>query len=272
MRYHFVALITIIQLASALIFPKSDKLMNQVVAAQGITPLEINLDVGANLGSPRLNVNRMSFEISPKPANYNHPIMPGANGRSPQLSSGARTLKLIEEGYFVDMSGKKHVKALNGCWEIFWRDNALAGSLICGFDIPKEYHRNDASIPKCCLYMNFPLWTKDSLVHARESKDQILNRAKNLLDEKKDELNKMKNTMNPFLKAFHFGNAAFASEKYSFQPLESLEIIPSDDQIIWLQEDLLLNAKGLVFSMGEPLQRKSHVELGAAYASLYHNF
>merc|ERR1712157_579617 len=277
MLYRSIHLLFLPHFVFALIFPKGgERLLKKIIDAQEATPLEINLDVGANHGgasSSRLNVNGMAFEISPKPANYDHPKMPGANGKTPQLSSGARALKLIEEGHYVDMSGTRHVKALNGCWEIFWRKNAIHGSLICGFDIPEEYHRNDASLPKCRLYMNFPLWTKASLDNARVRMEQILDRAKFLLDKKKDELNKMKNTINPFMKAFHFGSAAVADEKYSFQPLKSLEIIPSNDDIIWLQEDLLLNAKGLVFSTEESFdQRKSHVQLGAAYASLYHSF
>lgn len=269
MLYRKVLLLFLPQLASALIFPKGGyKLLKKIVDSQKITPLQINLDVGVNKESSKLNVNGMAFEISPKPANYDHPKMPGATGKTPQLSSGARTLNLIEEGHYVDISGTKHVKALNGCWEFFWRKNAIHGSLICGFDIPEEYHRNDASLPKCSLYMNFPLWTKASLENARKRKEQILDRAKFLLDKKKDELNKMKKTTNPFMKAFHFGSAADADERYSFQPFKSLEIIPSNDDIIWLQEDLLLSAKGLVFSTEESFQRKSHVQLGAAYASL----
>jgi len=264
-----IAFTIIVPFTSGIILPKPIDILNQAIGAQKTTPLKINLDVGANEESSKLNVNGMAFEICSKMADYDHPMMPGADGKSPQLSSGARELNLIEEGYFIDMSGKKHVKALNGCWEMFWRENALTGSLICGFDIPEEYHRNDASIPKCCLYLNFPLWTKIGLEKARERKDKILGRASFLLDKKQEEMSRMKNTYNPFLKVFHYGNAIMADDKYHFQPLKSLEIIPSDDEIIWLQDDLLLNTKGLVFSKTKMFSQSSHVQLGAAYASPY---
>ena len=69
----------------------------QVTDAQKTTHLSIKLDVGTTKES-RMNISGMLLELSSKLANYVHPKMPGADGPQPQLSSGVRTLNLIEEG------------------------------------------------------------------------------------------------------------------------------------------------------------------------------
>lgn len=246
----------------------------QVTNALTTTPLSIKLDVGITPDS-RMTISGMLMELSAKLADdYVHPKMPGADGPHPQLSSGVRTLTVIEEGSFISMMGKNDVKFLNGCWEMVWRENAPAGSLICGFDIPQEYIRNEASLPKGRIYLSFPIWTEIGLQDAQETKESTLSRAKELIQEKDQELEKMQATPNPLKKALHYRNAAAAIQKYDFQDLKRIEIVPSNDEIIALQDDLLLTTKGLVFSTeGSFTQQQGgggghHVLLGTAFAGI----
>lgn len=239
----------------------------QVTNAQKTTPLTIKLDVGDSKDSSRISVSGMMLELSSELANYAHPKMPGADGPNPQLSSGIRTLNMLQHGSFVDMSGKKVVQALNGCWEMVWRENASAGSLICGFDLPEEYSRNDASLPAGRVYISFPIWTKIGLKEAQDHKEEVTIRVNELLAEKAEHLKKYQEEPNFLMKALHYRNAAAALEKQSLQNTRSLEMIPNSDDIIPLQDDLLLTTKGLVFSKDEGAFRNNQqILLGVAHA------
>eukprot|EP00545_Synedropsis_sp_CCMP1620_P003111 CAMPEP_0119008880 /NCGR_PEP_ID=MMETSP1176-20130426/4000_1 /TAXON_ID=265551 /ORGANISM="Synedropsis recta cf, Strain CCMP1620" /LENGTH=274 /DNA_ID=CAMNT_0006961291 /DNA_START=65 /DNA_END=889 /DNA_ORIENTATION=+ len=237
----------------------------QVTDSQKTTPLTIKLDVGIT-DDARLNIQGLMLELSSKEANYEHPKMPGADGPHPQLSSGVRTLNILKEGSFVDMNGQKTVKTLNGCWEMVWKQNASAGSLICGFDIPEEYSRNDASLDAGRLYLSFPIWTKIGLKEAQEQKEFVMSRTKELMNEKNEHMAKYQADHNPLMKALHYRNAVAAVEKNSFLDLKSVDMVPSSDDIIPLQDDLLLTTKGLVFSKDGSFHRGRHLLLGAAYA------
>ena len=265
--FSFMAIVPV--LVSGFIFPQPMSIKNglvQVTNAQRATLLNIKLDVGTTKDS-RMSVVGLVFELVPELATYLHPKMPGADGPNPQLSSGVRTLNLIEEGSFIDMMGKKTVKTLNGCWEIVWRENAAFGSLICGFDVPDEYFRNDACLPKGRMYISFPVWTKVGLKDAQESKERVFSRTKDLIGEKESELDKMQMTSNPFMKAFHYRNALAAAEKYYLYDLKAAQMVPSDTAIIPLQDDLLLSTKGMVFSKERIYFHATHDLLGMATAS-----
>jgi hypothetical protein len=164
------------------------------------------------------------------------------------------------------MAGKNDVETLHGCWEMVWRENASAGSLICGFDVPEDYQRNEAELHAGRVYLSFPVWTKVGLHEAQETKDRVTTRAKELVEEKNEHLEKYKSDPNPLMKALHYRNAAVALEKQSFQNLKSFEMVPSNEEIIPLQDDLLLTTKGLVFSKEGSFHRGKHLLLGTAYA------
>ena len=53
----------------------------------------------------------------------------------------------------MDLTGTRYVSFEHGAWEMIWRRGAKAGALICGFDVPEEVKRNDASIPKGRVYV-----------------------------------------------------------------------------------------------------------------------
>ena len=71
-------------------------------------------------------------------AKGSHVGLPGANGPHPQTSSGAKVVKVVKAPSFIGMNGMERVKLDRGGWEMVWRKNSPAGSLICGFDVPKE--------------------------------------------------------------------------------------------------------------------------------------
>jgi len=215
----------------------------------GTVPLSVQLDIGAAGSLSRLNVNAMALELSSAQANYAHTPLPGTNGPRPHISCGARTLDVIDEGYYIDMKGMQHVKTLNGVWEIIWKENADEGKLICGFDVPIEYRRNDAFIPKSRLYLSFPLWTSSTWESAKFRREQILKQAKKLDSDHDKELEKMKSATNPILKALHYRNAAAALvEKNQVNPIKSLKKVPLEDEIFSIGENFLLSKKGLVVS------------------------
>jgi hypothetical protein len=238
----------------------------QVTDAVKTTPLTIKLDVGVN-DKNRMSINNMIIELTGKKADYEHPLMPGADGPHPQLSSGVRALNLLKEGSFINMMGENKVSTLHGCWEMIWRENAAAGSLICGFDVPEEYSRNDATLPKGRLYVNFPVWTKIGLKEAQEEKEYIMKRVKELRNEKDEHFHKYRQDPNPLMKALHYRNAAAAAEKLFLYNPESVKMVPDSQDVIALQDDLLLTTFGTVFSRDGSFKHGGHKLLGSAFLS-----
>ena len=134
----------------------------QLTEKQDEKLLKITLNIGEEDG-PRMAVANMVVELHNDPANYEHTTLPGADGEYSQLSSGHRRLDVVSEGHFINLKGTQHVKMDKGCWEMCWRDDKPAGTLICGFDLPEEYTRNEAVLPKGEMYVSFPVWTKEGL-------------------------------------------------------------------------------------------------------------
>lgn len=114
---------------------------------------------------------------------------------------------------------------------MIWRRGAKAGAFICGFDVPEEVKRNDASIPKGRVYVvgycndwtitfffsldqhnslgsfqTFPVWTEESLQDLRERMVKAEEKAVEAMDRLKDETRMMSETSNPLMKAMHFRN------------------------------------------------------------------
>jgi hypothetical protein len=161
--------------------------------------------------------------------------------------------------------GSQLVKTMKGCWEVCWKRDATAGSLVCGFEVSEDYKRNDAVLPMGRIYLSFPVWTEDGLTFARGEKQRIAERGTESLAEKQEEMRKMKETNNPLMKALYYRNACAAAEKYSLLPrLDSVQMkmIPDENDIMKLQDDLLLTTKGLVWS--KDLTRGKQILLGTA--------
>jgi hypothetical protein len=254
-------------LTAGFIFPSQKRKpgLKELVEAQQDVRVNINLDIGGKDDTTRLAVSGMVFDLTKNTADYEHVAMPGTNGPHPQLSSGIRGLNLIKEGQFVSLKGTQLVKTLKGCWELIWKKDAPAGAVLCGFDIPEEYTRNDATLPKGRIYMSFPVWTQDTLNFAQKKKEGILKRAEECLQEKQACLDKYKTEKNPFQAALHYRNAYAAAEKYYMQPLKSVMLVPEMSEVIEIQDDLFLMTKGLVWSKALP--RGPQVLLGTATLS-----
>jgi hypothetical protein len=234
----------------------------QMIEAQTEQRLSVTLNIGKEGDSSRMPIKGMVFDLHKETAQYEHVPMPGIDGPHPSLSGGARRLDLIKDGHYTGMSGPQEVRALKGSWEMVWRKDAPAGTLLCGFEVPEEYKRNDATLPKGRIYFSFPIWTKDGLVYARSEKESVIAQAKEHLDTRNEQFEKMQATNNPIMKALHYRNAYDAVENYGFQPLKMLEGIPDEDEVIKIQDDLFLTTKGLVWSITLP--RGKQVLLGTA--------
>ena len=69
--------------------------------------------------------------------------------------------------------------------------------------------------------------------------------AKEKLEERKQEIIKMKETPNPFMKALHYRNAYAATEEFQLQPLRFYEeTVPDEGETIELQDDFIISTKG----------------------------
>eukprot|EP00339_Tiarina_fusa_P027395 CAMPEP_0117022940 /NCGR_PEP_ID=MMETSP0472-20121206/17178_1 /TAXON_ID=693140 ORGANISM="Tiarina fusus, Strain LIS" /NCGR_SAMPLE_ID=MMETSP0472 /ASSEMBLY_ACC=CAM_ASM_000603 /LENGTH=326 /DNA_ID=CAMNT_0004728927 /DNA_START=134 /DNA_END=1114 /DNA_ORIENTATION=- len=203
--------------------------------------------------------------------------MPGHDGDHPRISGGLRTLDVVQQGQFVNQDGLQNVETSKATWELVWMKDAHAGSLNIGFEVPKDYtrggnsgadhHASSATLPKGPVYLNFFVWSKESLEYARTAKEKAFRIAKESLEERNEELTKMQETSNPFLKALHYRNAYAAIETYTLQPLKHYqEMVPDEGETIQIQEDVYLNARGKVWTKEMP--RGPQFALGTAKLTL----
>jgi hypothetical protein len=234
----------------------------ELVESQPDQRLALSLDIGKEGDTSRIAIKGIVLDLNKDNADYEHIEMPGTDGPHPKLSGGIRSLNIINEGYFINNMGTQMVKTMKGCWELVWKKDAPAGALLCGFEVPQEYKRNDATLPKGRMYLSFPVWTKETLAFARSEKVRIIERAEECLGERDEELAKMQATLNPLMKALYYRNAYAAVEQFYLQPLKSLEYVPDEGDVIAIQDDLFLTTKGLVWSKNLP--RGEQVLLGAA--------
>lgn len=244
--------------------PGLEKLIND----QTDQRVAVSLDIGSGDSpeAPRLAIKDMVLDLTNGSPSDQHVKMPGFNGPHPNLSAGLRRLNLVEEGSYISQVGQQFVKALNGCWELVWKEGSPAGNLICGLELPEEVQRNGAVLPKGKIYITFPVWTKETLGQMQVQKDKILGLASEALAEKDAELAKMQETGNLLQKALHYRNAYAAAEKYFTQPKKKYETVPSKDEVISFQDDLLVTTKGTVWTKSLPNGKQ--VLLGAANLKL----
>eukprot|EP00339_Tiarina_fusa_P011682 CAMPEP_0117032932 /NCGR_PEP_ID=MMETSP0472-20121206/23571_1 /TAXON_ID=693140 ORGANISM="Tiarina fusus, Strain LIS" /NCGR_SAMPLE_ID=MMETSP0472 /ASSEMBLY_ACC=CAM_ASM_000603 /LENGTH=249 /DNA_ID=CAMNT_0004741713 /DNA_START=107 /DNA_END=853 /DNA_ORIENTATION=- len=221
--------------------------LTQLVDAQGEQTLSVTLDIGKEGSESRMAVKGMVLGLHNDKPDYEHVAMPGKNGPNPKLSSGIRALNMIQEGHFISKVGTELVHTLKGCWEMVWRKDAPAGALLCGFDLPDEYQRNEAKLPKGRLYLSFPVWTAETLAFAQTQKVEILGLAEAALKEKEDQFSKYAAATNPLTKALHYRNAYAALEKYWMYPVDRMKQVPTSEEVIKIQDDLFLTTKGLVW-------------------------
>jgi len=123
--------------------------LQDLAKAQTDCNLKIQLEIGGanhhrgsrmgNPPPPALFLDGLELNLlQDMAAKGSHVGLPGANGPHPQTSSGAKVVKVVKAPSFIGMNGMERVKLDRGGWEMVWRKNSPAGSLICGFDVPKE--------------------------------------------------------------------------------------------------------------------------------------
>jgi hypothetical protein len=219
----------------------------QITDKQTDAKFNIRMDIGKE-DETRLAIQGMVLELHHEPADdVKRVLLPGSDGPHSQISSGPRRLDVLSEGSYVDIAGTQHVHTLSPCWEMVWIKGKPAGSLICGFELPQEYKRNAAILPKGDLFFSFPVWTQAGLLFGQAQKRHLQDEHAQLLAERDEHLMKRDTTSNPIMKAVHVRNAFAAIDKLLLLPDIDLDSIPDLDQTIKLQDDLFITTKGLVW-------------------------
>jgi hypothetical protein len=229
--------------------------------------LNLQLHIGQEQGGPQMTVTKMVIELHHEPADYEHASLPGADGPQKQLSCGHRRLEVLSEGSFINLEGTQKVQTDKGCWEMCWRKGKPAGTLICGFELPQDYIRNEASLPMGTIFLSFPLFTEEGLKIGQEEKGKIEHQLDRFLHERDEALEAYDMTNNPVMKALHLRNAFVALEKHSDADHITIESIPDDDEVMHLQDDLLLTTKGLIWSKDGDFHSGENTILGLATIS-----
>jgi hypothetical protein len=240
--------------------------LRQITDKQIDAKFNILLNIGKE-DETHLAIQGMVLELHREPADdVKRVLLPGSDGPHSQISSGPRRLDVLSEGTYVDLAGTQHVHAFSPCWEMVWIKDKPAGSLICGFEIPQEYKRNAAILPKGDLYFSFSVWTQAGLLFGQAEKRRLEEEHAQVLAERDEHLMKCDMTSNPIMKAVHIRNAFAATDKLNFFPDRDLESIPDLDQVIKLQDDLFLMTAGMVWcKSGEFDTTVHHNVLGQAH-------
>jgi hypothetical protein len=236
---------------------------------QNSVKIRINLDIGTEHDETHLAIQGIELKLdSESPADDENPvILPGANGARSHLSSGQRRLQVVNEGSFITIAGTKHVHMKNPSWELVWRENKPAGTLICGFEVPQSYRRNGnaAELPEGNIYLSFPVWSEEGLLACQAELHHIEECREKYLKERDYELELCDQTKNPFMKAFHIHKAFHAVDKSLSLPRTSSESIPDFTKVLKMQDDLFLTMTGLVYRQrGDFNGQQNHEFLGTA--------
>eukprot|EP00566_Odontella_aurita_P020192 CAMPEP_0113547924 /NCGR_PEP_ID=MMETSP0015_2-20120614/12619_1 /TAXON_ID=2838 /ORGANISM="Odontella" /LENGTH=297 /DNA_ID=CAMNT_0000448519 /DNA_START=246 /DNA_END=1139 /DNA_ORIENTATION=- /assembly_acc=CAM_ASM_000160 len=232
--------------------------------------LKFRLEIGQDKdeSTPNLLIDglHLEFDGADLPEGCDRVPLPGIDGPNPKLSSGPRVLHIRNEGMFVSMEGMTTVEMKGACWELIWRDDAPAGTILCGFDHPEEARRNEhsSSLPKGRVYVSFPVWIAESLVEHQARKADVTKRAEGHSEEMKDHLVKMRETSNPIMKALHFRNAAAAHERLEYSGHRSAAEIPDEADVAPIGGGLLVCREGTVWTKNGSFMGGNHLLLGRA--------
>lgn len=238
--------------------------------------LKVRLDVGqvqmTDGNTPQITGNRIGIDnllielFGNESADPKRTSLPGADGPNPQLSSGPKSLVVVNQGNYVDLAGTQSMKLQDGAWEMIWRNNARAGALICAFNLVEEVKRNNAHIPEGRIYFTFPLWTAASLQDLRERKAKAEDVAAEAIERHNNEVRLMQETNNLLMKALHFRNACKAHEDLDYSGFRAYQKMPLESEMIQLESDLHLCSVGTIWTKKDGLFG-DHVLLGSARVS-----
>mmetsp|Transcript_34479 Transcript_34479/g.63715 ORF Transcript_34479/g.63715 Transcript_34479/m.63715 type:complete len:304 (-) Transcript_34479:484-1395(-) len=238
--------------------------------AQSGQSLKVRLEIGddEDESKPNLLIDglHLQFDGASVPKDAPRVTLPGIDGPHPKVSSGPRVLHTINEGMFVTMNGMHTLDLRDGCWELVWRDEAPAGTIIVAFDHPEEARRNEHSsaLPKGRVYVSFPVWNRELLTEQQIRKADVLRDAKEHSEELKLHLEKMKETKNPLMKALHFRNAAQAHERLDYSGHRTVAEIPDDADVTPVGGNLVMCREGTVWTKDGSFLGGNHALLGRA--------
>jgi hypothetical protein len=117
--------------------------LQDLAKAQTDCKLSIRFDIGKKLRNrreqpvPHLFLDGLELQLLQEQAPSGTEL-PGASGRHPKTSSGARAVEVTEQPYFIGMNGKETVEMQNAGWEMVWADQGRCGSIICGLNVQKD--------------------------------------------------------------------------------------------------------------------------------------
>lgn len=244
---------------------------------QNRVTIRVNLDIGEeenhrhnNDRQTHLVIQGIELKFGSDTISDEHVILPGAGGARSNLSSGHRRLTVTQQGSFITLTGTKKVELKHPTWEMVWRDNKPAGSLICGFEVPCTYRRNDgnaAFLPEGHLYISFPVWSAEGLLIGQAERNRIEDMREQFLQQRDEELELCDKTKNPFQKAIHIHKAFTAVDKSLSLPSSTHhDTIPDFSKVLKMQDDLYLTTTGLVYRTDGPQYgKKNHEFLGTAH-------
>jgi hypothetical protein len=117
--------------------------LQELAKAQTDCKLSIRVDIGKKPKNrreqpvPHLLLDGLELDLQQEKAPSDTEL-PYANGPHPQISSGARAVKVTQQPYFIGMGGKTTVEMESAGWEMVWRDQARSGTILCGLDVLEE--------------------------------------------------------------------------------------------------------------------------------------
>lgn len=238
--------------------------------AQSGQSLQFRLEIGQDKdeSTPNLLIDGLHLELDGTELSETcqRVPLPGIDGPHPDLSSGPRLLHTRGDGTFVSMDGLKTLDLRDGCWELVWRDEAPAGTIICGFDHPDDARRNEhsSSLPRGRVYVSFPVWTRAGLNAKQARKADVLKAAEEHSEEMHLHLDKMNDTNNPLMKALHFRNAAAAHEKLDHTGHRNVKQIPNEADVTHIGGGLVICRRGTVWTKDGSFMAGNHALLGHA--------
>ena len=93
------------------------------------TLLDIRLDVGSQTrDGAKMSINGLLLKLSEELNKNKNKKNAGAEGAN--SSGGVRSLKVVKEGQFIDMTGLRKVQVKDGSWEVVWKQEELEGAQV----------------------------------------------------------------------------------------------------------------------------------------------
>ena len=195
--------------------------------------VDVRLNIGL-ISNQLFVIDNFQFHLcnDPLDSGATRITLPGADGPRPILSSGPHRIDVTNNGSFINMDGLQSVPLKHGVWELVWRDDGLAGLIICGLQLDRDARRNDAILPKGNLYLTFPIWSTQRLKEKQAEKKEAELKYKEFETERNLQLEKLKETPNLLKKAMYFRQAAKAVENMDNTGFHLLVNLPTEDEVL----------------------------------------